>query len=322
MNHDGLELVAKDLMEATFRHEAAFYLGEDEFMAGTLPFVRSALYAEEPILVAVDEPKIARMRDELAEDAPRVRFVDMMELGRNPARIISAWCDFVDDHRDEATALRGIGEPAWPGRSEAELVECHHHESLLNLAFADGPEFSLLCPYDVRTLDVRVVSSALRTHPLMRVNGTRRASNAYVEPHASPSPFEGRLATPAGVPDELRFGPSDLPLVRRFASEAADRFGATRRKAWDLTFAANELATNTLRHAGTSGSVRIWREGESVLCEVSDGGRIEDPLVGRLRPAPDAESGRGLWLVNQLCDLVQIRCWDAGNLVRVRVALH
>jgi prepilin-type processing-associated H-X9-DG protein len=35
--------------------------------------------------------------------------------------------------------LRGAGEPIWPERRPAELVECQRHESLLNVAFADGP---------------------------------------------------------------------------------------------------------------------------------------------------------------------------------------
>jgi hypothetical protein len=30
-------------------------------------------------------------------------------------------------------------------------------------------------------------------------------------------------------------------------------------------------------------------------------------------------SGYGLWLVNQVCDLVQVRVTEAGSLVRMRV---
>jgi anti-sigma regulatory factor (Ser/Thr protein kinase) len=36
-----------------------------------------------------------------------------------------------------------------------------------------------------------------------------------------------------------------------------------------------------------------------------------------LTPAPDREGGRGLYLVNQLCDLVQVRSSDQGTTVRV-----
>lgn len=309
------------LMETKFQHEAVFYFDEDGFLAGTLPFVRAAIAADEPILVAVDQPKIERLTKALGEDASRVRFRDMIELGRNPARIIAAWCDFVAEHRDNGTALRGIGEPAWPGRSDAEIEECHHHESLLNLAFADGPEFTLVCPYEVHALELDAIHSALATHPTLRVNGTRFASGAYVDPAASAGPFAGELPPPPSAPEELRFAPGESRRCARFAFGAAERLGAEPRKARALAAAVNELAANSVRHAGAGGSVRVWREEDALLGEVSGGGRIADPLAGRLRPAPSAQSGRGLWLVNQLCELVQIRSSAAGTVVRVRLAL-
>jgi hypothetical protein len=46
-----------------------------------------------------------------------------------------------------------------------------------------------------------------------------------------------------------------------------------------------------------------------------------EPLVGRVRPTPDAQSGRGVWIANQLCDLVQIRSGRSGTVVRVHKSL-
>jgi len=51
--------------------------------------------------------------------------------------------------------------------------------------------------------------------------------------------------------------------------------------------------------------------------EVTDGGHIDDPLVGRRMPLPLASGGRGVYLVNQLCDLVQIRSSPKGTTVRI-----
>src|SRR5947199_3225636 len=54
-----------------------------------------------------------------------------------------------------------------------------------------------------------------------------------------------------------------------------------------------------------------------LICEVSDSGSwLDRPLLGRLRPAPNQIYGRGLSLVNHLCDLVQIRSRPDGNVVR------
>ena len=49
------------------------------------------------------------------------------------------------------------------------------------------------------------------------------------------------------------------------------------------------------------------------MCEVRD--------AGRERPAIDRDGGRGLWMVNQLCDLVELRSGDMGTVVRIHTWL-
>jgi anti-sigma regulatory factor (Ser/Thr protein kinase) len=72
-------------------------------------------------------------------------------------------------------------------------------------------------------------------------------------------------------------------------------------------------------HGGGGGTLRLWSEGDDLLAEVEDQGLIEEPLVGHLRPEISQEGGRGLWLANQLCDLVQIRSGVGGTRVRLHV---
>jgi anti-sigma regulatory factor (Ser/Thr protein kinase) len=67
--------------------------------------------------------------------------------------------------------------------------------------------------------------------------------------------------------------------------------------------------------------VRTWRENDALLCEVADAGHIADPLAGRELPPPDQLGGRGLWLVNQLCDLVQLRSSPGRSVVRLHMRL-
>jgi anti-sigma regulatory factor (Ser/Thr protein kinase) len=85
----------------------------------------------------------------------------------------------------------------------------------------------------------------------------------------------------------------------------------------DLILAVTEVATNSVRYGGGHGVLRIWRDDNDLICEVRDHGHLEYPLVGRRRPAVDTVEGRGIWLVHQLCDLVQIRSYSSGTAVRM-----
>ena len=83
----------------------------------------------------------------------------------------------------------------------------------------------------------------------------------------------------------------------------------------------HEVVSNSIRHGGGAGTLHLWRDDDALVCEVRDGGRIDDPLVGRERPEFGRAGGRGLWLANQLCDLVQVRSFSDGSVVRLHVRL-
>ncbi|MFL6112568.1 MAG: anti-sigma factor RsbA family regulatory protein [Catenulispora sp.] len=308
-----------------FRHDALLYAGERQFVERTAAFVRDALEREEPVLVAVIEPRRSLLREELGPDAERVEFLDMWNVGRNPARIIPAWQRWVERHRGSGRAFRGIGEPIWAQRDPQALVECQIHEQLLNTAFDGGPGWWLLCPYDIEALPDPVITRAHQTHPGVLDGDAHRRSAHY--PHGE-SAFPAVFATGLPEPDparllyERRFELDDLAGLREAVQACARSLGAPEQRAADLVLVANELATNTVRHGGGNGVLRLWREGDAAVCEVRDRGVIDDPLVGRRRPDLDAHGGAGVWLANQLCDLVQIRSSvDAGTIVRIRVAL-
>jgi anti-sigma regulatory factor (Ser/Thr protein kinase) len=199
------------------------------------------------------------------------------------------------------------------------MVECHHHESLLNLAFADARDFWLVCPYDTAALAPAVVAEAHRSHPVVAEDGERRASDAFARPKAT---LEAPLPEPLGEPTELLFGRDELVNVRRFVLGIAERAGLERERAADLMLAASELATNSVMHGGGGGMVRMWQERDDLLCEVHDSGRIQEPLAGRERPTISAPGGRGLWLVNHVCDLVQLRSFPTGNVARLHMGLE
>jgi anti-sigma regulatory factor (Ser/Thr protein kinase) len=297
-----------------FRHEAMLYEGPETFVAGAAPFIRAAVAADEPIMVAVGAEKIDLLRSHLGEDAEGVVFADMAEVGANPARIIPAWRDFVDANSGSGRPMRGIGEPIWADRSADELVECQCHEALLNMAFADAPAFHLLCPYDTEQLDPEVIAEAERSHPY--VGGA--PSGAYRGHEAVPH-FAHPLPDPPADALEHRITSELLSDLRALTEREAQGAGLADERVHDLVLAVHEIATNSVRHGGGTGTLRVWRDEGAVVCEVRDRGRIaQQPLVGRVRPSLDQSGGWGLWLANQLCDLVQLRELPEGSVVRLR----
>lgn len=186
-----MSTIAVSQQDQVFVHEAFLYRNADEFLRGVLEFIRDGLDAGEPVFVVLSAEKIERLREALGEDSDHVLFANMAEVGANPARIITAWHRFVDEHGAGGQPIRGIGEPVWAGRTDSELAECHRHESLLNFAFGDTPAFRLLCPYDVSALDPGVVEEAARTHPYVSdVNSLARAgASAESRPSRLPSPI-------------------------------------------------------------------------------------------------------------------------------------
>jgi anti-sigma regulatory factor (Ser/Thr protein kinase) len=309
------------LVEDAFHHEALFYRGEEGFLQGTLPFIADALSAGEAVLVAVGEQRADLLRRALGEDAERVRFLDVRELGRNPARVIPAWRRFLAESAADGRSVRGIGETVWPGRSAAELEECRRYEDLLEQAFAGGPSWRLLCPYDLDALDAETIEEARAAHRAEMHEGVSRRNGAYRPLPRAQGPFNGSLPSPPAEREELAFTAHGLGAIRSLVAQQGARAGLAEISREDLVLAVNELVTNSVQYGGGGGTLRIWREPGALVCEVRDRGFIRDPLVGRLPPPVDQYGGRGLWLVNQLCDLAQIRSSPDGTVVRVRMRL-
>ena len=297
------------------------YAGADEFVERTLPFVERGLDAGASILVAVGADKICRLRAALNGSADRVEFADMAEIGANPARIIPFWAEFVAEHRIEGRATWGIGEPIWPERSPAELIECQLHESLLNLAFADSEGFTLLCPYDSSSLPADVIEAALHSHPCAQIEGESHPSESYRPMSWLEGPFDEPLPEPDAAIEKSFDDDGDLAAIRDLVADSAARSGADADRRSALVLAVHEAAANSLVHGGGSGSVRIWPEGPTLICEVRDRGCISDPLVGRVRPSRTALDGRGVWLIQQLADLAQIRSDAHGTAVRIHLTV-
>lgn len=173
---------------------------------------------------------------------------------------------------------------------ESTLIAVGHNparSSRLNVAVGGGRAWLLLCPYEAGALSDDVLDL----------------------PEA---PANSKV---------LEFGRRELARTRELIACEADDARLSAARSTDLVAAVNELAANSILHGGGSGKLRVWRESDALVVEVRDKGRIEEPLAGLLQPAPTQEGGRGLWMVNQLCDLVQIRSGPEGTSARLRMGL-
>ncbi|GHH79630.1 anti-sigma regulatory factor [Kitasatospora indigofera] len=301
-----------------FAHPALFYRGTTEYAAGVGGFVRAALAASEPVLVAVPGERLDLLRDSLGPAAAEVESADMTALGRNPGRILARLREFAAGHRGRP--VRIVGEPIWPGRSAAEITEATRHEALVNLAFR-GTAATVLCPYDTAGLPPAVLADARRTHPTLVRGGTSRPSRAYTDPALTAAACDTPLPEPPGV-RELVYGPGRLAQVRDQVHGWAAAAGLGLARTADLVLAVGEATANSLAHGGGLGRLRLWTADGHAVAEITDGGRLADPLAGRVRPAlAAADGGRGLWMIHQLCDLVETRVGGAGLTLRLHVRM-
>jgi anti-sigma regulatory factor (Ser/Thr protein kinase) len=294
-------------------HLAFFYRDQHDYLARIGEFASAGHASGEPVFIAVPGDKASLLRDHLDGS---IRYADMSELGRNPARIIPEVRNFIDAHAGRR--VRYVGEPAWPGRSAAEMCEAARHEALINLAFA-GMAATILCPYDAAGLPPSVVRDAQRCHPAVLGNGDR-AAGRYAGPGIIPPECDRPLPDPPAAAEALSYE-TDLRPLRRLVAGYAHRTGLPDERAANLVLAASEIAANTLRHTSAGGTMHIWHTGGEILCQIQDQGWITDPLAGRIRRPPD-ERGHGLWVVNQVCDLVELRTGPAGTTIRMHMRLR
>lgn len=301
--------------QQSYRHEAFLWHDESDFAAGMVPFLEDGLDAGEPTMVAVIPEHSAWLRDALGPRAEDIEFVDMRELGRNPARIIPAWQRFLDTHAEQGRPVRGIGEPIWAGRRSEEVLECQLHEALLNVAVDPELPFWLICPYDVEGLGADVIEEAFRSHPVIVEADRYQGSLHYAGRAHVDSMFAAELSVLTGQVRKAHFTAQDVGRLRTYLNLEFYVAGLSVERAADLAHVVQRLAVSSLHRGSSGGTVSVWGQPDAVVCEVADDAVVQDPLLGRR--VPFEEDHDALWVANQLCDLVQLRSTETGTAVRV-----
>jgi anti-sigma regulatory factor (Ser/Thr protein kinase) len=308
----------------SFFHSALLHAGPAELLAATTRFVHEGLAAGDAVLVLMGGSKIDALRAALGPVGSRARFTDTDEVGANPARLIPLWREFCDS-LEPGRRARGVGEPLSADRGPAEIAECEIHESLLNVAFDGPPPLWLLCPYDTTILSPDLIDEAHCSHPFVVRGPDGPITVNHRFPGVGVPSARAHEPLPAVPAEAVRIAVTVDTVGRarhRLYDVVTGSLGATEPAAADFTLAAHEVIANSLRHGGGRAEVAVWREGDTLLGQVADEGRITDPLAGRRRPSDHDPSGRGLWMANQLCDLVQIRSLASGTVVRLHVGRH
>jgi anti-sigma regulatory factor (Ser/Thr protein kinase) len=305
------------------RHQAMIGRDATDCVDSVLAFVEDGLRRGEAVSIGLSAG-LGRRLGRILGTQRLVAYFDMTELGRNPGRIIAAMLDFARSHAGGSAPagadqpLRYVSEPFLAGRSDAERAETTRHEALVEAALTGAPA-TVLCVYNSDRLDDEAIACAERMHPVLISGGESRASARYA---GGILPPQCDQPMPAPPPDASSLGyRDDLRAVRDLVTECAGRSGLAPGRTSDLVLAVSEVAANTLRHTTGTGTLRVWAADGEIICQVTDTGQITDPLAGRRRPASDSFRHGGLWVVNQVCDLVELRSGPDGTTVRMHVRI-
>jgi hypothetical protein len=301
----------------SYRHEAFLWKGRAGFVDGLLPFIEEGIDAGEAVMVAATPEHGSWLSDSLGPRASEVHFADMTQLGRNPARIIPACQQFLDDRSGYGRPARAIGEPLWDGQRPEQVLECQLHEALMNLAVDPDLPFWVLCPYDAEHLDAEVLAEASRSHPALTTTGSYAGSRSYRGHHHAETLFAADLPPIEGPVTEIEVTPADLAAAAEAVTLQAASGDLGSDQVISLADTVRRLADDSLDRGARRLTVRVWDRPDVLVCEVADTTVIRDLLVGRRRPARAERDP--VWLANQVCDLVQVRSRESGTTIRLQM---
>jgi anti-sigma regulatory factor (Ser/Thr protein kinase) len=115
--------------------------------------------------------------------------------------------------------------------------------------------------------------------------------------------------------------PAEIAQIRHDIKAIAATTGFSDR-AGDVALALDELIANSQEHGEPPIEVEAWNDGRLVI-EVSDKGTGFDraEIWGTHPPRHTGHRGRGLWIVRQLADRVEIFTDDGSTRVRVEFTI-
>jgi anti-sigma regulatory factor (Ser/Thr protein kinase) len=117
------------------------------------------------------------------------------------------------------------------------------------------------------------------------------------------------------------FDRDSLYALRAAVAAHAAGAGLPRQRVYDIVAAAHELAANAVRHGAGHGRLRLWADGRSLHCQVSDDGPADQDATRPDERAWSREHGHGLWIIDQVADKVTLDRTPAGTTVTVTFSI-
>lgn len=301
----------------SYRHEAFLWQGRPEYVEGLVPFAVEGLDAGEAVLALVTPEHARWIHDELGPRASEVQVVDMVELGRNPARILPALQEFLEHECGQGRPARAFGDPVWPRQGPEQLGEMQLNEALVNLAVDPDLPFWLICAYDLDQVDERLLADVACSHPVIATPTSYAGSVGYRGHEHARRLFSEELPVLEPPDEEVWVGERTLDLAAEQVTLRAAESNLPSDRVVALTDVVRGLVAGSLERGAGEARVQLWDEPEALVCEVADPMVIDDLLIGRRLPAQGLRDP--VWLANLVCDLVEVRSGQAGTSVRMRL---
>jgi serine phosphatase RsbU (regulator of sigma subunit)/anti-sigma regulatory factor (Ser/Thr protein kinase) len=277
------------------------------------------LVSRADVLVSAQSPDLAATAL-IARYYPTDGTVELVGAGHPPALVVSP--------EGKTRFVTAPGIPiGWPGAGSDEVVSFILDRSEILVLYTDGLVEATKDILDGLDALAAAASDAVGypAGPLARALVERALSGAMRSDDSLALVLRRRTAAPGPRPTsgpfEYRFSPNavTVPLARNLFGDWLESLGVEDSDAEDLLLAVSELCTNAVRFgSGAPGSLSVeaWAEDDAVVVEVSDDGTgFEWRPLGDV-PDPDADEGRGLFLVSTMVDAVDAERRENRTVVR------
>jgi len=261
-------------------------------------------------LVSAQSPDLAATAL-VARYHPEEGTVELAGAGHPPALVVSP--------EGKSRFVTAPGIPiGWPGAGSGEVVSLTLERSETLVLYTDGlveATKDILDGLDALA-EAAAEAAGYPAGPLARALVERSLAGAMRADDSLALVLRRRTAAPGrrrqAGPFEYQFSPNPatVPLARHLFGDWLEHASVDEAEREDLVLMVSELCTNAVRFssgAPTSLALRAWSEGDSVVVEVEDDGSGFELGVGADgQPDPEADEGRGLFVVASLADQLDV----------------